>query len=111
MFYSIVYFDWEKVRDYIDELVQEKCNSIANALVLRLSCTNPWILTPLGEDCFRGIWGSSSEVILKEIGKMGCFVQASLCWYEFQGGVLGLLPGYEGGRYSVTTSLIGWVQA
>ena len=28
---------------YIDGLVQERCNSIANALELRLSSTNPWI--------------------------------------------------------------------
>ena len=28
---------------YIDELVQERRNSIANALELRLSCTNPSI--------------------------------------------------------------------
>ena len=26
---------------YIDELVQERCNSIVNALELHLSCTNP----------------------------------------------------------------------
>ena len=26
---------------YIDGLVEERCNSIANALELRLSCTNP----------------------------------------------------------------------
>ena len=28
---------------HVDELVQERCNSIANALELRLSCTNPSI--------------------------------------------------------------------
>ena len=28
---------------HIDGLVQERRNSIANALELRLSCTNPWI--------------------------------------------------------------------
>ena len=31
------------VQPGIDGLVQEKCNSIANALELRLSCTNPSI--------------------------------------------------------------------
>ena len=33
----------------IDGLMQERCNSIANALELCLSCTNPtiWLLTPL----------------------------------------------------------------
>ena len=30
---------------HIDRLVQERCNSIANALELRLSCINPSILT------------------------------------------------------------------
>ena len=28
---------------YIDGLVQERHNSSANALELRLSCTNPWV--------------------------------------------------------------------
>ena len=28
---------------YIDGLVQERCNSIADALELHLSCTEPWI--------------------------------------------------------------------
>ena len=31
------------VQEYMDRLVQEKRNSIANALELRLSCTNPSI--------------------------------------------------------------------
>ena len=31
------------IDDYIDGLVQESRNSIANALELRLSCTNPLI--------------------------------------------------------------------
>ena len=31
------------VQEYMDGLVQEKRNSIANALELRLSCTNPSI--------------------------------------------------------------------
>ena len=38
----------EKHISYIDGLVQERRNSIANALELRLSCTNPsmrlWLL-------------------------------------------------------------------
>ena len=32
-----------KLMPYIDGLMQERCNSIANALELRLSCTNPSI--------------------------------------------------------------------
>ena len=38
-----------KMREYLDGLVQERHNSIANALELRLSCTKPpicWILSP-----------------------------------------------------------------
>ena len=31
---------------HIDGLVQERCNSIANALEVRLSCTNPSIWLP-----------------------------------------------------------------
>ena len=31
------------VQGQIDDLVQERCNSIANALELSLSCTNPLI--------------------------------------------------------------------
>ena len=30
-------------KDHLDGLVQERCNSIANAVELRLSCTNPFI--------------------------------------------------------------------
>ena len=32
-----------RMAHHIDGLVQERRNSIANALELRLSCTNPWI--------------------------------------------------------------------
>ena len=32
--------EWYKYQVHIDGLVQERCNSIANALELRLSCTN-----------------------------------------------------------------------
>ena len=34
---------WGQDIAYIDGLVQERCNSIANALELRTSCTNPSI--------------------------------------------------------------------
>ena len=33
---------------HVDGLVQERCNSIANALELRLSCTDPWYVTLIG---------------------------------------------------------------
>ena len=36
-------FLWDKTISYIDGLVLEKRNSIANALELRLYCTNPLI--------------------------------------------------------------------
>ena len=39
----IVVLEQEHIRSYIDGLVQERRNSIANALELRLSCTNPSI--------------------------------------------------------------------
>ena len=39
----------------IDELVQERCNSIANTLELRLSCTNPLIRNDLNH-CWQDIW-------------------------------------------------------
>ena len=43
-------YNWSWVPDYINGLVQERRNSIADALELRLSCTNPsiWALKPLG---------------------------------------------------------------
>ena len=47
----------------IDELVQERCNCIAYALELHLSCTNPSILGQSKD------YPSDSEVILKEIDK------------------------------------------
>ena len=34
----------DKNLDHVDGLVQERCNSIANALELRLPCTNPSML-------------------------------------------------------------------
>ena len=34
-----------EMKTYMDGLVQERCNSIVNALELRLSCTNPLIWT------------------------------------------------------------------
>ena len=36
----------------IDGLVQERCNSIANALELHLSCTNPLILDLVAGYCY-----------------------------------------------------------
>ena len=41
--HSIHYTCWQHHEVYIDVLVQERRNSIANALELRLSCTNPSI--------------------------------------------------------------------
>ena len=38
-----VTFNWWKFRGNIDGLVQQRCNSIALAVELRLSCTNPSI--------------------------------------------------------------------
>ena len=35
--------DPDASQEYLDGLVQERCNSIANALELRLFCTNPLI--------------------------------------------------------------------
>ena len=43
---------------YIDGLVQERCKSIANALELPLSCTNPLISSPLIVS-----WGYSKRII------------------------------------------------
>ena len=42
---------------YFNGLMQERCNSIANALELRLSCTNPWMVLPWSAlfGCF-GAW-------------------------------------------------------
>ena len=37
-------YQWRQSSHHIDGLVQERRNSIANALELRLSCTNPSIL-------------------------------------------------------------------
>ena len=51
---------------YIDELVQERCNSIANALELRLSCTISSICVQvfsLLENGSLRCWGVNFEVI------------------------------------------------
>ena len=47
-----------KNQTYIDGLVQERRNSIANALELRLSCTNPWI----SYNTHNNTYGSGHEV-------------------------------------------------
>ena len=55
-------------KNKIDGLVQERCNSIANALELRLSCTNP---SRWSHDCFTPIMGISvlgkTVFILKQV--------------------------------------------
>ena len=38
---TMIWITIHKIMSHIDGLVQERCNSIANALELRLSCTNP----------------------------------------------------------------------
>ena len=45
LLFKILVLFWNNFISYFDELVQERCNSIANALELHLSCTNPWILS------------------------------------------------------------------
>ena len=40
---TMVYISWGILHTFIDGLVQERRNSIANALELRLSCINPLI--------------------------------------------------------------------
>ena len=41
----------EELGYYFDGLAQERCNSIANALELHLSCTNPSILSYIMAYC------------------------------------------------------------
>ena len=45
----------KQLHDHIDGLVQERRNSIANALELRLSCINPSISSP----STKGDWDSA----------------------------------------------------
>ena len=57
---------WNQV-EHIDELVQERRNSIANTLELRLSCTNPslyasvnWVII----DLCNGLWPVGHEALI-----------------------------------------------
>ena len=72
---------------HIDWLVQERHNSIAKALEVRLFCTNPSI----SKD-------NSSQALIYQA-------------YKERGLILGLRPANERRRYKVTPSLIGWAQA
>ena len=87
--------------DHLNGLVQERCNSIANALELRLSCTNPSIL----------FWKFESLFLERYRYKPGMsFVSNSEKYHYVTGLILGLCPDNERRRYKVTPSLIGWVQ-
>ena len=50
---------------YIDGLVQERSNSIANALELRLSCTNPSIYYPCLSICLSDKHSQSHPSVLR----------------------------------------------
>ena len=89
-FFFSYYTTLMHAHDYVDGLVQERRNSIANALGLRLSCTNPsmrivpkpsWVIIP------RRPWHY-------------------ICCRPPQG----LHPANERCSYKVTPSLIGWAQ-
>ena len=74
--------------------MQEKFNSIANALELRLSCINPLI------------WGSFCEFYVWS-GFYLCNCHA-VCYNKYPGIGLGMHPANESRCYIVRTSLIGW---
>ena len=48
---------------HFDWLVQERCNSIANALELRLSCTNTLIGRYISFAMWMDIWGLNFIII------------------------------------------------
>ena len=74
-------------KSHIDELMQVRRNSIANAPKLRLSCTNPFI------------W---------EINVIRQFLHF---WMKMIAGlILGLHPTNDRHHYKVTQSPIGWAQ-
>ena len=51
---------------HINGLVQERCNSIADALELRLSCTNPSILQLFQLNCFNFLAAVCSQALITE---------------------------------------------
>ena len=59
---------------YIDGLVQERCNSIANALELRLSCTNPSIFPAAVEIWYLPVRCLFQEEILPCSSEMGLLI-------------------------------------
>ena len=87
-------FELQWKRHETNGLVQDRRNSIANALELRLSCTNP----------------SKWAFAFDKYGKL-----TWLDWLTYlqawSGLILGLHSANERQRYIVTMSLIGWVQA
>ena len=65
---------WHSLDSYFDEFVQERRNSIANTLELRLSCTNPSIC-PLTQ---IGLWTKWKKKFADCIVK--CISKQSHCW-------------------------------
>ena len=58
------------LKTYIDGLVQERCNSIANALELHLSCANPLIYLHL----FTWQWSIHAQLHLALIPRVCCLI-------------------------------------
>ena len=100
----------------IDGSVQERRNSIANALELRLSCTKPsiWCLQyhkqKCGDDCRKWTKCGTDKITSCLAIMVKIWI---VCRKEFTENwpsalILGLCQANERWRYFVTTSLIGW---
>ena len=69
--------------DYINGLMQERCNSIANPLELRLSCTNPSIWTPQTIPHLTltsELWNVFCEYFVE---KWQCYKDVSIYWVYY----------------------------
>ena len=118
---------------HIDGLVQERCNSIAKALELHLSCTNPsiynvfsyWLMTVLCGPRQK-VWSKTEWKLILGLSFWPCLVPsrysqrplAIMSYLDFSaisppwsGLILGLRSANESHRYYVMMPLIGWVQA
>ena len=123
---------------YISGLVQERHNSIANALELHLSCTNPWICAEPGcctlcvNIASGNTWMSRFDYWSFQLLKMSneqfynsvCTINHSMAgfipltvWFSFTilmhyfpGIILGMGSANQRWHYNITLSLIWWAQ-
>ena len=77
------------VKHHIDGLVQERCNSIANTLELRLSCTNPLICqfrSSQKSECVHIVWHWFQKLVQWETKPLSPLHDSQITRWRLQSG-------------------------